>query len=455
MMKISEMMKRTELDKGEGSSIGGKDDAPDGAFGTDLLVAVAQKQAQKDLLVAVAQREFASNTDSDSDDEPTTGDTSSREEDKMPQSVKIKATASAPDKQRKLGRRAFKKKEFEKAASHFHRAIELNPKETTFYFRLAETRFEQGKYEEVVQFCTKAIKVGKQYRGSVKMVASSQVLRGRARKKQGKGEKAKADVEKAINFLTSIALVKLEKQRYFEALDFINEAYFSSMIVSLIKEENPQWLQSKDKRVALQYKVCLGYLNNYGNSHRPHWQAGELSRFDLSTRQALERNFLGGRIDGDRAFEQNKYQLAITSYCEASLSFANEMTAFLTKQARLAEEGGKWSLCHDLCHLLQCTYASGVIAKEVDAKLTQVRALKGKALRRFRGYGEDIDKKFADILAARGVCNDDKVITEKMKSINQEQGRVVEMADLSGSGKVTVQEYNLFVMCLNDFNDRK
>ena len=433
-------MERRELDKGEGTSTyGTKVDTPDEAFGTDLLVAVAQLKLSTD-------------TDSDADYD-TTGDTSSHE-DKILQSVKMKATASIPQKERNLGRKAFKNKEFKKAESHFHRAIELNPKETAFYFRMAETKFEQGKYEEVIQFCTKAVKVGKENKGSAKTVASSQVLRGRAWKKQGKVEKAKADIEKAINFLTSIALVKLEKGRYYEALDFINEAFYSD-VVSLLKEE--EWSQSllvKERRIAFQYKVCLGYLNYYANSHRPDWDEGELSQFNLSTRQVMERSFHEDRILGDRAFKKNKHKLAISKYITASFSFPNETLSFLTKYARLAEENKKWALCNDLClyleTLLTGPIASGMIAKgEIDAKMTETRAMKGKAIRRMHGQGEDVDKKFADLLAARNVSDDSVIITERMKKNNPQQAWIVPMADLSGSGRVTVQEFNLFVKCLN------
>ena len=432
-------MDRTKLDKGEGTSTyGAKVAAPDEAFGTDLLVDVAQMK-----LI----------TDAESDeDNNTTKDTSSHEE-KIPQTVKMRATYSVPDKERKLGRKAFKNREFEKAASHFQRAIELNPKESAFYFRMSETKFEQGKYEEVIQFCTKAVKVGKENKGSVKTVAASQVLRGRAWKKQGKEEKAKADIEKAINFLTSIALVKLEKGRYFEALDFIIEAFLGDMM-SLIKEED--WTQSllaRERLVAFQYKVCLGYLSDYVNSHTPDWVEGELSRFNLSTRQGMEGVFLQEKIFGDRAFKKNKHKVAMLRYTTASLVFPNEMTSFLTKYARMAEENKKWELCNELCipvvTLLLSSPISCMIQGEVDANLTEMRAMKSKANRRIHGLGEDVDKKFAELLAARNVCDDSVVITERMMKNNPKQGRLVEMADLSGSGMVTVQEFNLFVKCLN------
>ena len=70
---------------------------------------------------------------------------------------------------------------------------------------------EQKNYDDCIEICSKAIKVGKENKGSVKLVAASMVLRGQALKEQGKMDKALADVEKADKFLTSIALVKLEK----------------------------------------------------------------------------------------------------------------------------------------------------------------------------------------------------------------------------------------------------
>ena len=166
----------------------------------------------------------------------------------------------------------------------------------------------------------------------------------------------------------------------------------------------------------------------------------------------MEGDFLKEKIFGDRAFKKNKYRVALSKYTLAWLVFPNEMTSFLTKYARMAEENKKWALCNELCIPLVALLSGSIacmIQGDVDANLTEIRAMKSKAKRRAYGLGEDVDKMFAELLAARNVCDDSVVITERMKKNNPKQGWLVEMADLSGSGMVTVQEFNLFVKCLN------
>ena len=167
-----------------------------------------------DLLMAVAQRKPNVNDDSESDDE--TEDVVS--EDKEGDAIKA-------DRERKLGRRAFRKEDYNKAGAHFQEAINLNPNEIANHYHLAKTMIEQKRYEECVEICSNAIKVGKENKGSVKLVAASMVLKGQVMKEKEDMEMAIAHVEKAHKFLSSIAHVKVEKGKYYEAFDFIYEAF--------------------------------------------------------------------------------------------------------------------------------------------------------------------------------------------------------------------------------------
>ena len=203
-------------------------------------------------VLASMQKKFALNIEDSSDDEAEE-DTSTEAEVSKTSDDRIETA----EKQRKIGRRAYKKKEFEKAISHFEKAIELNPKEVTFPYRLAETKFEQGKYSECVEYCSRAIKVGKENKGSVRMVARSQVLRGRGWREQGNVDKARADVEKAITFLTTIAMVKLEKRLYHESFDFIFEAFRGDAIYKILEETFLKDVVGKYQEAAFLYKVGI------------------------------------------------------------------------------------------------------------------------------------------------------------------------------------------------------
>ena len=232
----------------------------DGSASTSVMAA---NVINPEILMAIAERKSETNYNSDSDNE------AEDVEDTVSQDPSSKKKASSTDKvknaerERKLGRRAYKSKDYEKAVNHFQKAIDLSSNEVAYPFRLAEAKFEQKKYEECVEICSMAIKVGKENKGNVKLVASTMVLRGRAQKEQGRYDKAKADVEKAHNFLTSIALVKLEKCRYYEAFDFFKEAFECDRIFSTEtgQQSHPIFKINKGNKVVSQLTVIVGYLD--------------------------------------------------------------------------------------------------------------------------------------------------------------------------------------------------
>lgn len=60
------------------------------------------------------------------------------------------------------GNAAYKAKDFPKAISAYSEAIELNPKEATFYTNLAAVYFEMGEYDNVIEQCDKVIQMSKE-----------------------------------------------------------------------------------------------------------------------------------------------------------------------------------------------------------------------------------------------------------------------------------------------------
>ena len=160
-------------------------------------------------------------------------------------------------KEKNHGRKAFKKNDYEKAGGHYQKAIELNPREVSYLYLLAEVKYQQKKYEECKDICSRAIKIGKENKGSVKRVASSYILRGMAKEEEGELDAAKADVEKAKRFLSSIAMVKLEKGQYFEALDFSFEAFQGFLKLS---KSNAYREEGGDEKMAPLFKASTKHL---------------------------------------------------------------------------------------------------------------------------------------------------------------------------------------------------
>ena len=124
----------------------------------------------------------------------------------------------------KLGKDAFKRKEFDMAMNHYKEAIRLNPREVAYRHHIAKLKFEQKKYGECIKYCRRTVKVGKENKGDVKVVAKAYILRGRARIEIGEPDRGKADIEKAVTFFYKIANVKYENHKIRECLKFCDRA---------------------------------------------------------------------------------------------------------------------------------------------------------------------------------------------------------------------------------------
>jgi len=100
--------------------------------------------------------------------------------------------------EKQLGNDAYKKKDFDTAIAHYSKAVELNPNEMTFLSNIAAVKFEQKKYAECVEFCAKAVDVGRENRADFKMVAKALGRQGNAHRRLGELDKAKVAFEKAL-----------------------------------------------------------------------------------------------------------------------------------------------------------------------------------------------------------------------------------------------------------------
>ena len=126
--------------------------------------------------------------------------------------------------EKNLAQEAYKRKEYDTSILHYSNAMRLNPKDMTFIYHVAKIHFEKKSYSESISFCSRAIKVGKEQKANVKMVAKAMAMRGRAHKGLGDMAKHREEVEKAVNFLKTIAQVKFQKERWEECMDFCMEA---------------------------------------------------------------------------------------------------------------------------------------------------------------------------------------------------------------------------------------
>ena len=126
--------------------------------------------------------------------------------------------------EKQFGKEAYKKKDFDRAISHFLEAARSNPRDVGYPYLIAKVKFHQKKYDECIEYCKNAVRVGKEYKGDVKIVAKAYVRQGRAKIAMGKLDEGKKDIEKAIDFLSRIAHVKFEKKHLDECLKFCERA---------------------------------------------------------------------------------------------------------------------------------------------------------------------------------------------------------------------------------------
>ena len=103
-------------------------------------------------------------------------------QDKANTKLKQVEKAEEAEKEKNLGNEAYKNKDFNTAMKHYLEATRLNPKEMTFLSNIAAVKLEQKKYEECVEFCTKAINIGRENRADSKRIEKAINRRDKAQK---------------------------------------------------------------------------------------------------------------------------------------------------------------------------------------------------------------------------------------------------------------------------------
>ena len=78
---------------------------------------------------------------------------------------------SQAEKEKQLGNTAYKQKNFDDALMHYDRAVELDATDMTFLTNKAAVFFEQGKFDECIETCHRAVEVGRENRANFKQIA--------------------------------------------------------------------------------------------------------------------------------------------------------------------------------------------------------------------------------------------------------------------------------------------
>lgn len=100
--------------------------------------------------------------------------------------------------EKELGNAAYKKRDFEKALQHYHKAVELNPDEITFYLNIAAVLYEEKKYEDCIAQCEKAVEIGRENRADYKLIAKAFTRIANCHKQMKNYKTAKTFFEKSL-----------------------------------------------------------------------------------------------------------------------------------------------------------------------------------------------------------------------------------------------------------------
>jgi len=131
------------------------------------------------------------------------------------------------NEEKNKGNAAYKEKDFAKAHAHYDKAIELDPTNTTFYTNKAAALFEEGRYDECIELCKKAVEVGRDNQADFKLIAKALARISNSYLKQNNVKEGLVWMDKSLSEYRDPELVKkrVELAKVFaekERLAYIN-----------------------------------------------------------------------------------------------------------------------------------------------------------------------------------------------------------------------------------------
>jgi len=137
--------------------------------------------------------------------------------------------SSAALNEKAIGNEAYKKKNFAKAHEHYDKAIELDPTDITFYNNKAAAFLEEGKYDDCILTCLKAVEIGREHRADYSLVAKAYARIASCYTKQDKIKEALQFYEKSLSENRDAEVVKTHKElekkyKELERVAYINPA---------------------------------------------------------------------------------------------------------------------------------------------------------------------------------------------------------------------------------------
>lgn len=229
----------------------------------------------------------------------------------------LSETQKQAEAEKDLGNEFYKKKDFEKAITHYEKAIQLEPTNITYQTNKAAAYFEQNKLEECIELCEKAIEIGRENKADYTLIAKAYARIGNAYLKM-------KDLKKAV--------------KYYDH--------------SLSEHRNPEVLKKK-QQIEKEFKEqeMLAYINpeeaekekNLGNEA---FKKGDFPGAMKHYNEAIKRNPKDAKLFRNRALCYSKlmeFQFALKD-CEESIKLDPEFVKAYVQKGNilmLMKDSGK------------------------------------------------------------------------------------------------------------------
>ncbi|KAK7582486.1 hypothetical protein V9T40_013931 [Parthenolecanium corni] len=155
--------------------------------------------------------------------------------------------------EKELGNAAYKKKDFQIALIHYNKAIELDPKNMSYYTNIAAVYFEQKEYHKCIEQCEKAIEVGRENRADFKLISKAFARIGNAYKKLEDWKTAKTYFEKSMSEHRTPEVKTIISELDKKIKDFEIKAYIDPVKAEEAKEKGNEFFNKGDYAEAVKF----------------------------------------------------------------------------------------------------------------------------------------------------------------------------------------------------------
>ncbi|KAI6200025.1 Stress-induced-phosphoprotein 1 [Aphelenchoides besseyi] len=155
--------------------------------------------------------------------------------------------------EKNLGNEAYKKRDFATAHQHYDKAIELDATNITFYNNKAACFFEEGKFDECIELCEKAVEIAREHRADFTLVAKAYARIANAYLKKDDKKQALFYFGKSLSEHRDNEIVKKHKQLEKELADAERAAYINPELSEEEKAKGNDAFKKGDYPLAMKH----------------------------------------------------------------------------------------------------------------------------------------------------------------------------------------------------------